>query len=143
MNPNQPMFNPEQLAALREVVAPAGLWERIEAEAKLRSQKTPAAIPISSRPLGPRRLRGREVLRFLAAGLLGFLSFFGMEQLLTQGDLPSTRAQVRASNLHLVDPLSDNVPLVIDGNIITTDNNQGPLWPEVELATYFHNPEAH
>lgn len=136
------MLDSDQRALLQEPVAPVGLWDRIAEQAQLMqqtasSQEQPLAPILGGRP----RLVG--VLRFAAAGLLGFVSFFGMEKLLTYGSAEVAHVTLSADVPYIVEHLREAVPLVSDPSAYVDSMQLEKPWPEVALATYFNLTESH
>lgn len=136
------MLDSDQRALLQEPVAPAGLWGRIAEQAHLMQQTASS----QEQPLAP-ILGGRHrfvgILRFAAAGLLGFVSFFGMEQLLTQGSAEATHVTLSADVPYIVEHLREAVPLVSNPSAYVDSMQLEQPWPEVALATYFNLTESH
>jgi len=141
MKQDPPVLNTQQRTQLQAPVAPAGMWERIE-QAALRQQAAGPLGAEEAHPLLGGVSRFQHQLRFVAAGMLGFLMFFGLEQAVTQSVDGGAKTSLVASGLHLVDYLREEVPLVHDPASYV-DGMQGRTpWPEVTLATYISTNEA-
>mgnify|MGYP006935311995 CR=1 FL=1 len=132
------LLSPSQRDSLHAVRAPEGLGGRIQQRLL---ELRPALQPVLQR-VGMRQLT--------AAGLLGFLSFFGAQVLITQlGDSPanlsleaanpSQGAETKDSvaNFHL-----SGVALLSDSDYYVDTLPPPESTPEVVLATYMHERGA-
>ncbi|MDA0667146.1 MAG: hypothetical protein O3A95_05425 [Planctomycetota bacterium] len=141
MKPKDQILNSKERQVLHAPTAPEGLWQRIEEAAILRFQFT-VSQDESGAPIlgGVSRFQSR--LRFAAAGMLGFLVFFGLEQAVTRTAGGTVKTSLAAGGLHLVDHLRQEVPLVHDPAAYVDGLQNSTPWPEVTLATYISNNEA-
>lgn len=143
MKPEDQILNQKERQALLSTTAPEGLWSRIEEAASMESQAA-ASEQESAAPIlgGVSRFQSR--LRFAAAGLLGFLMFFGLEQAVTHNARGTVKTSISANGgLHLMDHLRHDVPLVHDPAAYVDGLQDRTPWPEVTLATYLSNSETH
>ena len=141
MKPEHQVLDSQQRKALQATTAPQGLWSRIE-KAVILEMESPSSNPVpSANPLGGAS-RFQQRFRFAAAGMLGFLMFFGLEQMVTQPAGGTVTTSITASGLHMVDHLRQDVPLMSNpASYVDSLQNHNP-WPEVTLATYISNSEV-
>jgi len=141
MKPKDKILNPKERQVLHAPTAPEGLWARIE-KAALLEFETKASQEEDGAPILGGVSRFQSGLRFAAAGMLGFLVFFGLERVVTRNAEGAVTTSLAASGLHLVDHLRQDVPLVHDPAAYVDGLQHGTPWPEVTLATYISNNEA-
>lgn len=147
MSQEENTLDPQQRQSMQEATAPAGLWPRIQEAAQASLMDAPDVVTSRADSAeaqgGPilRLLRG-DMLRLSAAAMLGFFTFFGLQQVITSELRGEVQTSAQASGLHLVDHLG-GVPLFdAEGGVIIPDADPS-AWPEVVLATYVTTMESH
>ena len=141
MKPEDQVLDSQQRQALQAPTAPEGLWSRIEQAITLELESKPSSVAQSGNLLGG-AARFQQRVRFAAAGMLGFLMFFGLEQMVTQSTPGPVTTSLAASGLHMVDHLREDVPLLSNPASYVDALQSNNPWPEVTLATYISNNEA-
>lgn len=141
MKPEDQILNPQERQLLQSPTAPDGLWSRIEQTALLSAQ-TKVSEESSTTPILGGASRFASRLRFAAAGMLGFLVFFGLEQVVTRQAKSSVTTSISANGLHVVEHLRQDVPLMHDPAAYVDGLQDSTPWPEVTLATFISNNEA-
>jgi len=141
MKPEDQVLDSQQRQALQVPTAPEGLWSRIEQAVTLELESKPSSVAPSADLLGGVS-RFQQRIRFAAAGMLGFMMFFGLEQMVTQSARGSVTTSIAASGLHMVDHLQQDVPLLNNPSAYVDGMQSRSPWPEVTLATYISNSES-
>ncbi|PCJ55677.1 MAG: hypothetical protein COA70_00945 [Planctomycetota bacterium] len=141
MKQEDQVLDSQQRQALQATTAPEGLWSRIEKAATLEMESQSSNPKPNAELLGGAS-RFQQRIRFAAAGMLGFLVFFGLEQMVTRSAPGAATTSIAASGLHLVDHLRQDVPLVHNPASYVDGLQSHNPWPEVTLATYISNNEA-
>ena len=141
MKQEDQVLDSQQRQALQATTAPKGLWSRIEKAATLEMESQSSASMQSAVLLGGAS-RFQQRIRFAAAGMLGFLVFFGLEQMVTRSVPGPVTTSIAASGLHVVEHLRQDVPLMNNPASYVDGLQSRNPWPEVTLATYISNNEA-
>lgn len=126
---------------MARIVAPAGLWERIEAQAQARVAQRNGQAKEQVGALGGGDRFGNP-LRFAAAGLLGFLSFFALQKTFVPNAAGSGKTSLTAGGPHIVEHIRSDIPLVGDSSDYVDSMQERHPWPEVTLATSFVTAES-
>ncbi|MHC4380754.1 MAG: hypothetical protein ACYSU1_06670 [Planctomycetota bacterium] len=141
MKHEDPFFETQEREALQETQAPDGLWEKIEAQAQLRLNRPGTRVQNESGTLGGWERFGKP-LRFAAAGILGFVGFFGLQMALVPDAVSVGKRSLSAGGPLVVEQIRDGIPLMGNSADYVDSMQKHRPWPEIALATSFVTAES-
>jgi len=141
MNHEEQLLDATEREAMAQIVAPAGLWERIEAQAHAQLAQRNGHLREGVGVLDGRS-RFRSSLRFAAAGLLGFLGFFAVQKTFVPDATRIGKASLTAGGPLIAEQIRDGIPLMGDSSDYVDSMQERHPWPEIALATSFATSES-
>jgi hypothetical protein len=135
------LLEEHERAALLGTVAPADLWERIEVQAKARPSERRGQVREQVGILQEGH-RFAHAIRFAAAGLLGFVSFFAMQMVLVPDAAANRKISLTAGGPLVGQQIVDGIPLMGDSAAYVDSMQDHLPWPEIVLATHFVTTES-
>lgn len=141
MKQEDQMLDQEEREALARIVAPAGMWARIESQAHARLAQRNGHTGQDLRAL-ERGHRFGNALRFAAAGVLGFVSFFALQKTLVPDAANTGKTSFTAGGPQIAEQIRDGIPLMGNSADYVDSMQQRHPWPEIALATSFVTAES-
>lgn len=141
MKQEDQVLDPRQQEAMRGLQPNADLWSRIEVQAKAKSAQGKATTSSEAAfPGGPSQFA--NALRLMAAGVMGFVSFFALQWMLVPDAVDGGRPSLSAGGYPNAERIREDIPLMGDSDLYVDSLQQQAPWPEVTLATSFAPSES-